>query len=71
MASQLLADNHQSWSSAWGDFDNIGISAVAQFQQRFHKLMQNGDGTFTNITIGSSFDGLNGQSIEWNTRDFT
>ncbi len=74
MASQLgFADNHQSWSSAWGDFDNDGDMdvLVGSSSSSYHKLMRNnGDGTFTNITIGSGFDGLNGQSIEWNTRDF-
>ena len=68
-----LADGHQSWSSAWGDFDNdedmdvlIGSSSSS-----YQKLMtNNGDGTFTNVTIGSGFDTFNGQSIEWTTHDF-
>ncbi|MCB0759312.1 MAG: VCBS repeat-containing protein [Flavobacteriales bacterium] len=68
-----FADNHQSWSSAWGDFDNDGDmdALVGSSSSSYHKLMRNnGDGTFTNITAGSGFDGFGGQSIEWNTRDF-
>ncbi|MBL7940654.1 MAG: VCBS repeat-containing protein [Flavobacteriales bacterium] len=68
-----FADNHQSWSSAWGDFDNdedmdvlIGSSS-----SNYQKLMRNnGDGTFTNVTLGSGFDTFTGQSIEWCTHDF-
>lgn len=68
-----LSDGHQSWSSAWGDFDNdthmdvlIGSSS-----SNYHKLMRNnGDGTFTNVTAGSGYDSFSGQSIEWTTHDF-
>lgn len=74
MAAALgFADNHQSWSSAWGDFDNDGDMdvLVGSSSSSYHKLMRNnGDGTFTNITAGSGFDGFGGQGIEWNTRDF-
>lgn len=66
-----LADLHQSWSAAWGDYDNdgdmdimIGNSAGVYGDNsslpdslKQHKLMRNnGDGTFTNITTGSGFD---------------
>lgn len=74
MAAALgFADNHQSWSSAWGDFDNDGDMdvLVGSSSSSYHKLMRNnGDGTFTNVTAGSGFDSFAGQSIEWNTRDF-
>ncbi|MBK9060813.1 MAG: VCBS repeat-containing protein [Flavobacteriales bacterium] len=74
MAAALgFADSHQSWSSAWGDFDNDGDMdvLVGSSSSSYHKLMRNnGDGTFTNITAGSGFDSFGGQSIEWNTRDF-
>ena len=68
-----LADGHQSWSSAWGDFDNDGDQDVliGSSSSNSHKLMRNnGDATFTNVTAGSGFDLFGGQSIEWNSRDF-
>ena len=68
-----LADGHQSWSSAWGDFDNDGDMDVliGASSSGYHKLMENnGDGTFTNITAGSGIDLFTGQSIEWTTHDF-
>ncbi len=68
-----LADGHQSWSSAWGDFDNDGDMDVliGASSSGYHKLMENnGDGTFTNITAGSGIDQFTGQSIEWTTHDF-
>ena len=74
MAAALgLADSHQSWSSAWGDFDNDGDMdiLIGSSSSSYHKLMRNnGDGTFLNVTTGSGFDTFGGQSIEWNTRDF-
>ncbi|MEZ4737948.1 MAG: FG-GAP-like repeat-containing protein [Flavobacteriales bacterium] len=68
-----FADNHQSWSSAWGDYDNDGDMDVliGSSSSGYHKLMgNNGDGTFTNITVGSGVDLFTGQSIEWTTHDF-
>ncbi|HRH68031.1 MAG TPA: FG-GAP-like repeat-containing protein [Flavobacteriales bacterium] len=74
VAAELgFADGHQSWSSAWGDYDNdedmdvlVGSSASG-----YHKLMRNnGDGTFTDITAGSGIDLFTGESNEWTTHDF-
>ncbi|MEZ4757698.1 MAG: FG-GAP-like repeat-containing protein [Flavobacteriales bacterium] len=68
-----MADSHQSWSSAWGDFDNDGDMDVliGASSSGYHKLLENnGDGTFTNITAGSGIDLFTGQSIEWTTHDF-
>lgn len=68
-----LADGHQSWSSAWGDFDNDADMDVmiGSSSSGYHKLMaNNGDGTFSNVTSGSGIDLFNGQSIEWTTHDF-
>jgi hypothetical protein len=51
-----LWDNIQTWSSAWGDFDNDGdmdvyVGSSTGFD---HKLMRNnGDGTFTDVTVGA------------------
>ena len=68
-----FADSHQSWSSAWGDFDNDGDMdvLVGSSSSPTHKLMRNnGNGTFTNVTAGSGFDVMTGTSIEWTTHDF-
>jgi len=70
-----LADNVQTWSSAWGDFDNDGdmdvfVGASSLFNGG-HKLMIN-DGTnnFINQTSGSGFDSFNATSIENVAHDF-
>lgn len=70
-----LYDPIQTWSSAWGDFDNNGYQDVfvgaSSFVDGHHKFMRNnGDGTFTDITSGSGFDAFNGTSIEHITHDF-
>jgi len=68
-----FADGHQSWSSAWGDFDNDEDMdvLVGSSSSNYQKLMRNnGDGTFTNVTVGSGYDTFTGQSIEWCTHDF-
>ena len=69
-----LADTHNSWSSAWGDFNNdghldvvIGTNSTA-WQARM--LKNNGDGTFTDLSAGSGFDTFDGISNEWTTHDF-
>lgn len=70
-----LRDPIQTWSSAWGDFDNDGFMDVlvgaSSFSDGGHQLMKNnGDGTFSNITAGSGFDVFSGTSIEHATYDF-
>lgn len=65
---------HQSWSGAWGDFDNDGDLDVliGGSASGYHKLMQNnGDGTFTNVTVGSGMDVWNNQSIRWSHNSIT
>lgn len=71
--AQGMSDGHQSWSSAWGDFDNDGDMDVliGASSSGYHKLMRNdGAGNFTNATIGSGMETFNGQSIEWTAHDF-
>ncbi len=70
-----LSDPVQTWSSAWGDFDNDGdfdfFIGASNFQDGPHKLMQNnGDGTFTDITEGSGFENQTTTSIENVCHDF-
>jgi hypothetical protein len=70
-----LADGVQTWSSAWGDFDNDGDKDVfvgaSSFTAGGHKLMMNmGDGTFIDASEGSGFADLTSTSIEWITHDF-
>ena len=56
--SSNLGDPVQTWSAAWGDFDNDGyldvyVGASATYDGG-HKLMKNnGDGTFTDYTVSS------------------
>lgn len=70
-----MASGVQTWSSAWGDFDNDGymdaLVGASSFSAGGHRLMQNeGDGTFTNITIGSGFDTFSGVGNEYVAQDF-
>jgi len=70
-----LYDPIQTWSSAWGDFDNDGWMDVfvgaSTFVDGAHKLMHNNqDGTFTDITSGSGIDTFTDTGIEHITHDF-
>lgn len=70
-----LADNIQTWSSAWGDFDNDGwmdvLVGASSFENGGHKLMRNnGDGTFTDVTEGSGYDEFMQTGIEHVAHDF-
>jgi len=70
-----LHDPVQTWSSAWGDYDNDGFMDVfvgaSTFVDGAHKFMKNnGDGTFTDVTAGTGLDTFTGTSIEHITYDF-
>ncbi len=73
-----FADYHQSWSSAWGDFDNdgfmdvlVGSNAGLDGSLFTQKLMRNnGNGTFSNVTVGSGLDTFAGTSRDYVAHDF-
>ena len=78
-ASMNLADPVQTWSSAWGDFDNDGdmdaFIGASSTSNGSHKFMRNdevvgADRTFTNITAGSGFDTFTATNTENVTHDF-
>ena len=59
--SSNLGDPIQTWSSAWGDFNNDGYLDVyvgaSNTYDGEHKLMKNnGDGTFTDVTANSGVE---------------
>lgn len=69
-AQNGLLDSHQSWSAAWGDFDNDGDMDVfiGSSTNNNHKLLRNdGNGNFT--PVAATFPETSG-SIEWTTHDF-
>ncbi|QHI37582.1 hypothetical protein IMCC3317_29620 [Kordia antarctica] len=77
VASTLgLADQIQTWSSAWGDFDNDGDMDVfvgaSSLSNGTHKLMRNnGNSTFTDVTAASGIlPDLTNLGIENATYDF-
>ncbi|MDA0973961.1 MAG: FG-GAP-like repeat-containing protein [Bacteroidetes bacterium] len=69
-----LADNVQTWSSAWADFDNDGdmdvLIGASSFTNGGHKLMRNDGDTFTDVTEGSGYDLLTATGIENAPADF-
>ncbi|WP_299223380.1 FG-GAP-like repeat-containing protein [uncultured Psychroserpens sp.] len=66
-----LADPMQTWSAAWGDFDNDGdMDVFVGASSGSHKLMENTNGTFTDITVSSGVSALALTSTETVTFDF-
>lgn len=67
-----MSDTHNSWSSAWADYDNDGDMdvLVGSNGSPNSKLLRNDGNTFTNITVGSGFDAFSGTTIDWNCHDF-
>lgn len=65
----------QSWSSAWADFNNDGFMdvmiGVSTHTTGSHVLrLNNGDGTFTDATVGSGWDDNTTTSLEYLAHDF-
>lgn len=77
-SSVNLADNVQTWSSAWGDYDNDGYMdafiGASSTSNGSHKFMHNQEGTtdreFVDITAGSGFDSFSPVNTENVTHDF-
>jgi len=69
-----LADNVQTWSAAWGDFDNDGkqdvIVGASSFANGGHKVMRNNGTVFEDVTAGSGWDQFFSTSIEHMAHDF-
>ena len=65
-----LDDPMQTWSSAWGDFDNDGdMDVFVGASEGAHKLMENDNNSFTDVTTGSGIALLTETSIETVTYD--
>lgn len=70
-----MYDPVQTWSSAWNDYNNdgfmdvvIGASSTADGTHKF--MLNNGDGTFSDVTSGSGWDTNPTTNIEHVTYDF-
>ena len=68
-----LADSMQTWSSAWGDFDNDGdMDVFVGASSGSHKLMRNDfntTGQFIDVTATNNVAALSTTSIETTTYD--
>lgn len=70
-----MSDSVQTWSSAWNDYDNDGdmdaVIGASSNVDGSHKFMRNnGDGTFTDITVGSGWDVHTFLNVEHVSYDF-
>lgn len=74
-ATANMANPTQTWSSAWGDFNNDGwmdaVVGINSISNGLSKVMKNnGDGTFTDKSAGSGYDTTNALSREYVAHDF-
>ncbi|WP_250433530.1 FG-GAP-like repeat-containing protein [Hanstruepera flava] len=66
-----LDDPMQTWSSAWGDFDNDGdMDVFVGASSGTHKLMRNDSGNYVDVTASSGVAALTATGIENATYDF-
>ena len=69
-----LAQNTQTWSCAWGDYDNDGdmdvVVGASSFTNGGHRLMRNDGGIFTDVTAGSDWVLFAVSQIEHTAHDF-
>ncbi|WP_347923301.1 FG-GAP-like repeat-containing protein [Pontimicrobium sp. SW4] len=73
-----LADPIQTWSGAWGDYDNDGDMDVfiGGYSGASHKMMRNnGDGTFTDVTATTNlgfftYTGIDNAPVDFNNDGF-
>ena len=66
-----LADPMQTWSSAWGDFDNDGdMDVFVGASDGDHKMMRNNGGVFEDISSSTGVNSLTLTSTETVTYDF-
>lgn len=74
-AAANMANPTQTWSSAWGDFNNDGfmdaVIGINSTTNGLSKVMKNnGDGTFTDVSAGSGYDTTTSLSREYVAFDF-
>lgn len=74
-ATANLAAPEQSWSSAVGDFNNDGwmdiiLGVNATSDGNTNVMRNNGNGTFTSVTVGSGFDLIFSTGREYVAHDF-
>lgn len=70
-----IANPTQTWSSAWGDFNNDGwmdaVIGINSTSNGLSKVMKNnGDGTFSDVSLGSGYDVDSNMSREYVAYDF-
>jgi hypothetical protein len=70
-----MYDPVQTWSSAWADYDNdgdmdalVGASSTADGSHKY--MRNNGNGTFTDMTVGTGWDTNTATNIEHIAYDF-